>query len=1395
MAARILDLTLKIIYWITGEDHTVVKTSSGECVTPRVSGGQSRTPSDITEPPPHSLIHEQKILELTHRITELLSGEVPIRCQDVTVYFSMEEWEYIEGHKDLYKDVMMEDHQPLTSPDGSSPRNPPERSPSPLYSQDRPEEKQNVPLDHQVDGAEISGNPPERSPSPLYSQDRPEEKQNVPLDHQVDGAEISGNPPERSPSPLYSQDRPEEKQNVPLDHQVDGAEISGNPPEISPSPLYSQDRPEEKQNVPLDHQVDGAEISGNPPEISPSPLYSQDRPEEKQNVPLDHQLKSKQTVWCKVKQIREVIHLSMYTPIWNNDLLSEFAKLTEFGNWKNMGIQYVQQVIGNEGLKSFDCLQKEFHLPDSCFYQYCQLKHAYRAQCKVKDVKTQRDVNFPLLVKRKWETDISVITDEGASVLEYKPNLSPRKLLRPPSSEDDEDEDKKEESESTTSPSELLDPYTGDRFLVSPRFFPPFCRDLKRLLVWMDTAEGSGRSRGQRTWQRAVDEAEGSGRGRGQRTWHRAEGSERGRGKWTRQRAADVAEGSERGRGQREVDAAEGSGRGRGQGTRQRAANAAEGSGRGIGQRTWQRAADVAEDRGKWTQQRAADVTQGSGRGTGRRMRQRTRQRAVDAAEGGGRGTGRRTRQRVADAAEGGGRGRGQSTRQRAVDAAEGSRCGRGQRTRQRAADAAEGSGCGRGQGTRQRAAKVAQGGGRGRGQRTVPDLGLHPAVSGFCRMSLTTTGPLTSLPARGERYDMSNVRAGFLYMNEYKIGNVRQRGPGPTGASKLQGKGRAGRWEKVIDWGSKIQSKGEAREKPTKCSCGESDEGDLVIICGEGSGDHGGIRLGIIWDELSETMVLPIDDPPRMEQDRDHMAARILDLTLEIIYWITGEDHTVVKRSSGECVTPRVSGGRSRTPSDITEPPPHSLIHEQKILELTHRITELLSGEVPIRCQDVTVYFSMEEWEYIEGHKDLYKDVMMEDHQPLTSPDGSSPRNPPERSPSPLYSQDRPEEKQNVLLDHQAFNIVTLQESPGGTTNGLEEPVSESTNDGSSPRNPPERSPSPLYSQDRPEEKQNVPLDHQVDGAEISGNPPERSPSPLYSQDRPEEKPDFPLDHQDFNIVTLQEIPGGTTDGLEEPVSESTNGEDSKRNYQENLLLPLHVKVEDIETPIDEKRTEPKVDTTSTSSKCGKHLKKKSNLSSNKCINKDVSSFPCSECRRRFPHPKLLEEHQKVHTREKPFPCSECGKRFLYQSLLAIHQRVHTGEKPFSCSECGKRFTRKSQLDDHVRTHTGEKPFVCTECGKCFRRKTYLVDHVRTHTGEKPFSCSQCGKSFSQRYSLTQHQRHHTGVKPYSRLEHCIDFKQNSGLLGNLGTPTGQRPLAPNVGTILVINQPLWYV
>ncbi|XP_073518977.1 uncharacterized protein [Phyllobates terribilis] len=186
-------------------------------------------------------------------------------------------------------------------------------------------------------------------------------------------------------------------------------------------------------------------------------------------------------------------------------------------------------------------------------------------------------------------------------------------------------------------------------------------------------------------------------------------------------------------------------------------------------------------------------------------------------------------------------------------------------------------------------------------------------------------------------------------------------------------------------------------------------------------------IQVPTISDALSEDLLFKrifLMDPSKMGMDRDKMAERILCLTLEILFRLTGEHYTIVKKtSSGRCQAP-VSEGWGRPQSPITGAPSHPLIHEdindQKILELTYKMIELLTGEVPIRCQDVAVYFSMEEWEYLEGHKDLYKDIMMEVPQPLTSPHLSSKRTTPDRCPRPLLQHACKQEDPNVPQDHQ---------------------------------------------------------------------------------------------------------------------------------------------------------------------------------------------------------------------------------------------------------------------------------------------------------------------------------------------------------------------------------------
>ncbi|PIO23271.1 hypothetical protein AB205_0132160, partial [Aquarana catesbeiana] len=135
----------------------------------------------------------------------------------------------------------------------------------------------------------------------------------------------------------------------------------------------------------------------------------------------------------------------------------------------------------------------------------------------------------------------------------------------------------------------------------------------------------------------------------------------------------------------------------------------------------------------------------------------------------------------------------------------------------------------------------------------------------------------------------------------------------------------------------------------------------------------------------LAPSGLLCIDNmttPKKIEDDGNHITEKILNLTLEIIYLFIGEDYEVVRKTFGGELIPIICPlGPFPLPLP-TSPLATSESNDKKILEVIQKIIELLTGEVPIRCQDVTVYFSMKEWEYLEGHKDLYKDVMMENQR-----------------------------------------------------------------------------------------------------------------------------------------------------------------------------------------------------------------------------------------------------------------------------------------------------------------------------------------------------------------------------------------------------------------------------
>ncbi|XP_077111824.1 uncharacterized protein LOC143767397 [Ranitomeya variabilis] len=469
------------------------------------------------------------------------------------------------------------------------------------------------------------------------------------------------------------------------------------------------------------------------------------------------------------------------------------------------------------------------------------------------------------------------------------------------------------------------------------------------------------------------------------------------------------------------------------------------------------------------------------------------------------------------------------------------------------------------------------------------------------------------------------------------------------------------------------------------------------------------------------------------MDRDRDKMAERILHLTLEIIFWLTGEDYTVVKKTSSERCQAPVSEGWGRPLSPITGSPPHPLIHEdindQKILELTYKIIELLTGEVPIRCQDVAVYFSMEDWEYLEGHKDLYKDVMMEVPQPLTSPDLSSKRTTPERCSHPLLPQDFKQEDLDVPQDHQGKDLThinTTETYVRGDESWKEEiPTDNST---------------VLYKDIMTELPQ--PLTSPVLSSKRTK--PKRGFRPVLPQDCKQEDLNVPQDHQGkdlTHIITIETYVRG---------DERYNEEIPTDNRTVSFLEDVCTRSSKEHMTSDVKADDRNV-TADTHEECDTipemhPVRHNKNVSSNAF--QQVIFTDTSQTFKQNKDNKRDKQRERVLIRKKQYSCSECEKCFVSKSSLLIHQRIHTGEKPYSCSECGRCFNQKANLVAHQRIHTGEQLFSCSECGKGFNKKINLVTHQRIHTGEKPYSCSECGKCFTDKSSFGRHQRTHTGKK-----------------------------------------------
>ncbi|XP_068114744.1 oocyte zinc finger protein XlCOF22-like isoform X2 [Hyperolius riggenbachi] len=483
-------------------------------------------------------------------------------------------------------------------------------------------------------------------------------------------------------------------------------------------------------------------------------------------------------------------------------------------------------------------------------------------------------------------------------------------------------------------------------------------------------------------------------------------------------------------------------------------------------------------------------------------------------------------------------------------------------------------------------------------------------------------------------------------------------------------------------------------------------------------------------------------------------------------------------------------------------------VMEDHKIQRQSKSLTDIniiIKEEIKVEEEEIEI----EGWQDLEGHKDIYKDIMMEKHPFLTSsPDGSSKRNAPETCTGPFPSQDCPqeehsyarpsqgakltdtrlqlkeeEEETQVEGDHQSMEegdrMEKIKEKESSLGIGIDGEYVRSHSEGHLMSHPDETLGDSGFIQCSPE--RNSDSCHKCPRYSTAN----RSPDPSKPEESSHELYPIPsdIDPHCFHRSLKPEGPSALSDSIsDETLPPSIRDQTSALN---SSLAELQ-RSNTVQGPFSEG---------------GKSLRTELQFLRHQNVSTSENNVSCSVCSRWFSDAESLTAHKNEHWSEKPLSCPQCGVKFTRKENLVVHQRIH----PNVCSECGKSLSKEGDLLNDQTTPTEEHPFLClecrkrsvqkelehqqkqtpvhyfpcSECGKCFSRKGTLVIHQRIHLAKRPFSCSDCGKTFTQNGGLLRHRRTHSAVPYVWCLECGKCFNQKEDLLRHQLVHTGEQPFS----------------